>query len=82
MCEAGVERLQVEVRSPGSGAEVSVRRDADKGVQSVSERGSKPMGSFWSYFLEFFGLAGLMGRAKVSVPAPALTTDSRGERKR
>jgi hypothetical protein len=42
-----------------------------------SERG-KPMGTFWSYFLDFFGLAGL-ARVAAGPLASALVSEARGE---
>ncbi|MGV3720295.1 MAG: hypothetical protein ACO1SX_05230 [Actinomycetota bacterium] len=43
------------------------------------------MGTFWSYFLEFFGLAGLMGGAtqpSLVQSAPALVPDKRSDGER
>jgi len=42
----------------------------------------EPMGTFWSYFLEFFGLQGLMGGGATPATAqaaPALVADRRGD---
>jgi hypothetical protein len=36
------------------------------------------MGTFWSYFLEFFGLTGLRAQTAAGFPAPALG-DARSE---
>jgi hypothetical protein len=43
-----------------------------------SERGI-PMGTFWSYFLEFFGLAGLARAASGPLPS-ALVSEGRSEK--
>lgn len=37
------------------------------------------MGTFWSYFLEFFGLAGLARAASGPLPS-ALVSEGRGEK--
>jgi hypothetical protein len=43
------------------------------------------MGTFWSYFLEFFGLAGLMGggaQPSLAQSTPSLVPDNRSEGER